>query len=40
MKTNNLLFPETNVFRIIPIFVIAQLALGVGWAKHISKTFT
>ncbi len=40
MKTNNLLFSETNVFRIIPIFVIAQLAFGVGWAKHICKTFT
>ena len=30
MKTNNLLFSEDNVFGIISIFVIAQLAFWVG----------
>ena len=40
MKVKKLLLYAINVFRIIPIFVIAQLAFGVGWAKHICKTFT
>ena len=40
MKVKKLLLYAINVFGIISIFVIAQLAFGVGWAKHICKTFT